>query len=115
MELARNEEREKDNEFLCVNKDIPLMTTRILVPKVPVHDTLLYDDWHWRDANKRKGIHIECAEEDVNHLWTLVVIDKRRNLVAAVWGKQVKLSNVVKTKKREEEAWERQESENKRP
>ena len=102
LELAKKEEREQDKEFLFANKDIPLMTTRILMPKVPGQDTSMYDDWHWRDANKRKAIHIECADEDVHHLQILVVIAKRRNLVAAVWGKQVKLSSVVRTKKKGE-------------
>ena len=58
LELAKKEEREQDKEFLFANEDIPLMTTRILMPKVPGQDTLIYDDWHWRDANKRKAIHI---------------------------------------------------------
>ena len=100
LERARNEEKEHDKEFSFANNDIPLMSTRILMPKVPGQDTSMYDDWHWRDSNKRKAIHIECAEEDVNHLQTLVEIAKRRNLIAAMWGKQVKLSNVVKTKKK---------------
>ena len=39
----------------------------------------------WRYTNKRKAIHIECAEEDVNHLQTLVEIAKRRNLIPAMW------------------------------
>ena len=100
LERARNEEKEHDKEFSFANNDIPLMSTRILMPKVPGQDTSMYDDWHWRDSNKRKAIHIECVEEDVNHLQTLVEIAKRRNLIAAMWGKQVKLSNVVKTKKK---------------
>ena len=70
------------------------------MPKVSGQDTSMYNDWHWRDANMRKAIHIECAEENVNHLQTLVEIAKRRNLIAAKWGKQVKLSNVAKTKKK---------------
>ena len=69
--------------------------------KVPGQDTSMYDGWHWRDVNKRKAIHIECAEEDANYLQTLVEISKRQNLTAAMWGKQVKLSNVVKKKKKE--------------
>ena len=36
----------------------------------------------------------------MQHLQTLVEIAKRRNLVAAQWGKHVKLSNAVKTKKK---------------
>ena len=76
------------------------MSTRILMPKVPGQDAFMYDNWHWRDSNKRKAIHIECAEEEVNYLQTLVKIAKRRNLITAMWGKQVKLSNVVKTKKK---------------
>jgi hypothetical protein len=51
-------------------------------------------------VNTRIFIHIECAEEDANHLQTLVVIVKRRNFIVAVWDKQVKLSNAVKTKKK---------------
>ena len=62
LELARNEEREKDKEFLFTNKDIPLTTSRILMSNMPWQDTLMYDDLHWRDSNRRKVIHIECAE-----------------------------------------------------
>ena len=68
LERARNEEKENDKEFSFANNGIPFMSTRILMPKVPGQDTSMYEHWHWRDFNKRKAIHIECAEEDVNHL-----------------------------------------------
>ena len=100
LDQAKKEEKEQDKEFAFADNDIPLMSTRILVPKVPGQDTSIYNDWHWRDTNKRKAIHIECAEENVQHLQTLVEIAKRQNLVAAQRGKQVKLSNVAKTKKK---------------
>ena len=40
LELASNEERGEEKEFLFANKDIPFTTTIILMPKVPVQDTL---------------------------------------------------------------------------
>ena len=73
---------------------------RVLISKVPGQDTSMYDNWYWRDANKRKGIYLECAEEDVNHLQTLGEIAKRQDVAAAMWGKQVKLRNMGKIKKK---------------
>ena len=70
------------------------------MPKVPRQDTSVYDDWNWRDANKKRAIHIECTKKDINHLQILVEIAKRRNIMVATWGKQDKLSNRVKTKKK---------------
>ena len=81
------------------------MTTRILHHNVSGQDTPMYGDWHWRDTNKRKVIHNECAEEDVNHLQTFVVTAKRQNLTIDVYGKQVKLSNIVKTKQKGRSRW----------
>ena len=87
LAAARDLEKDEDKDFLYGDKEIPIMTTRIQNPKVPGQDTSIYEDWHWRDANKRKAIHIECAAEEVKHLQRLVEIAKRRNLVAMIWGK----------------------------
>ena len=102
LEVTRDVEKDKDNDLLYADKDIPMTTLRILKPKVPRQDTSMYEDWHWRDAHKRKAIHIERAEEDVNHLLMLVVISKRHNLMAAVLDNQVKLSNIVKARQKGE-------------
>ena len=44
LEQARKEEKENDKDFVLANNDIPLMSTRILMPKVPGQDTSMYDD-----------------------------------------------------------------------
>ena len=100
MGVARNLEKADDKDFQYGDKEVPMMTTRLQNPKVPGQDTSVFEDWHWRDKNKRKAIHIECAADLVKHLQRLVEIAKRRNVVAMIWGKQVKLSNVVTSKKK---------------
>ena len=39
LKRARNEEMEDNKDFLFANNDIPLVLTRILMPKVPEQDT----------------------------------------------------------------------------
>ena len=44
LDQARKEEKEQDKEFSFADNDIPLMSTRILMPKVSGQDTSMYDD-----------------------------------------------------------------------
>jgi hypothetical protein len=100
--VTRDTEKDKDKELAYAGKNTPviMITSGISNPKVPGQDTPMYNDWHWSDVNKRKAINSECSKEEVKPLHTLVEIAKRRNLVTSVWGKQVKLSNAIKTMKK---------------
>ena len=61
----------------------------------------------------RKAIHIECAEEGVTHLHKLVEVATCRKLISMIWGKQVKLSSVISSRKKgRRSSGEQQESSN---
>ena len=72
LEVTRDTEKRDDKIFLYANKEILMMTARVQNPKIPGQDTSLYENWHWRYANKRKAIHSECAEENVKHSQKLI-------------------------------------------
>ena len=86
------------------------MVIRGIVPKVPGQDTSQYSYRHWKEAEKRKALHLECASEDMKQLQTLADVAKCRDLVKTLRGPEVKLSKVIvkqrKTKRRLEEPME---------
>ena len=83
--------------------------------QVPGQDTSIYDDWHWRDANKRKAIHIERAEENVQHLQTLVEIAKRRKSSRCPVGQAGEAQQRSEDEEEREEARGRQGPRDERP
>ena len=100
-EAKKAEEEEAiDGQFQFAGKAVPAMTMRLGVPKIPGLDTSQFNEWDWRDANKRKALHFECAKADVAHVQELVRIAKARNLVELYWGNNVRLSNVIAKKSR---------------
>ena len=46
LERARGKDKESNREFVFVNNNIPLTSTRIVLPKVYRRDTSIYDNWH---------------------------------------------------------------------
>ena len=42
---------------------VPDISLQIQVPKIPGQDTSLFQEWNWKDANKRKAVHIRCNIE----------------------------------------------------
>ena len=83
------------------------MFIRSIVPKVPGQDTSQYSNWHWKETEKCKTLHLECASEDMKQVQALAGISKCRDLVKTFWGPEVKLSKVIvkhrNTKRRREE------------
>ena len=74
---------------------------------MPGQDTSQYSNWHWKEAEKRKALHLECASEDMKQVQALADVAKYRYLVKTFWGPEVKLSKVIvkqrKTKRRVED------------
>ena len=98
-EATKAEEEEAiDGQFQFAGKAVPAMTMRLGVPKIPGLDTSQFNDWDWRDANKRKALHFECAKADVAHVQELVRIVKARNLAEPYWGNNALLSNGIAKK-----------------
>ena len=59
-----------------------MMVIRNIVPKVPGQDTSQYSNWHWKDTEKRKALHLECASEDMKQVQALADVAKCRDLVS---------------------------------
>ena len=55
---------------------VPGILLQIQVPKIPRQDTSKFQDWHWRDANKRKAVHIRCNVEEVGRVQSLLEVAK---------------------------------------
>ena len=51
---------------------VPDISLQIQVPKIPGQDTSQFQEWHWKDANKRKAIHIKCNVDGVSRVQTLL-------------------------------------------
>ena len=56
--------------------NVPAITLSIKVPKIPGLGTSQFKDWHWKDANKRKAIHVMCNVEEVSTVQTLFEVSK---------------------------------------
>ena len=72
-----------------------MMVIRSIFTKVPGQDTSQYSNWHWKEAEKRKALHLECASEDMKQVQALADVAKRRDFVKIFWGPEVKLSKVI--------------------
>ena len=55
------------------------ISLQIQVPKIPGQDTSQFQEWHWKDANKRKAIHIRCNVEEVGTVQTLLEVAKEKD------------------------------------
>ena len=51
---------------------VPDISLQIQVPKIPGQDTSQFQEWHWKDANKRKAIRIRCNVDEVSTVQTLL-------------------------------------------
>ena len=84
-----------------------MMVIHSIVPKVTGQDTSQYSNWHWKETEKLKALHLECASEDMKQVQALADFAKRHDLVKTFWGPEVKLNKVIikqkKTKRRGEE------------
>ena len=51
---------------------VPDILLQIQMPKIPGQGTSQFKEWHWKDANKRKAIHIRCNVDEVSTVQTLL-------------------------------------------
>ena len=79
---------------------VPAISLQIQVPKIPGQDTSQFQEWHWKDANKRKAIHVRCNAEDVSTVQNLFEVAKAQKMVEALWGKNARVSKVIQLKAR---------------
>ena len=99
MTAARDTAAEEDAMFEYALMDVPEISLRPYVPKIPGLDPRKYKDWDWRKQNLRKALHVVCARKDVQQVQTLIRCAKEFKVVERAWGKNVALSDVIVTGK----------------
>ena len=58
---------------------ISLIANHLLVPKIQGMEKSQFQDWYWRDANKRKVIHIMCNKEEVGRVQDFFEVAKEKS------------------------------------
>ena len=92
-EAAENDASEED--FRWSSAAIPEFTLTLRVPNIPGQDTSKMNKMTWQMKIMRKAFHMACDRKQVTQLQDLMAIAKVRNLVAPIWGRQVRPSNVT--------------------
>ena len=94
---ARDEEagNMRADDFKWAGVEVPEFTLQLKVPNIPGQDTSKMNKMSWQMKNQRKVYHMVCDRSHTAQLQELMAIAKDRNLVAPVWGKQVKPSNAI--------------------
>jgi hypothetical protein len=97
LEKAKEEERNDamGDDFKWAFVDIPEFTLALRVPNIPGQDTSKMNKMSWQMKMTRKAFHMICDRKQVSQLQDLMAVAKDRNLIAPVWGKQVKPSNAI--------------------
>ena len=97
LEKAKEEEGNNamEEDFKWAFVDIPEFTLALRVPMIPGQDTSKMNKMTWQMKTMRKAFHMVCDRKHVSQLQDLMAIAKDRNLVAPIWGKQVKPSNAI--------------------
>ena len=90
------------DNFKWVFVDIPRFALALRVPNFPGQDTSKINKMTWQMKIMHKVYHMVYDRKQVLQLWGLVAISKDSHLIAPIWGKQVKPSNVI-VKGREKE------------
>lgn len=106
LEKARDLEMEEsmgDKEFMWGEAPVPEFTLNLRVPIIPGLDTKRMDKLPWQMKNQRKALHVTSDAKHVKHLQALMQIAKDRNLVEPMWGKQVRPSNAIVTKREDKD------------
>ena len=85
----------EDPDYVHAHKAIPPMGLQPKVPRVPGQDTTLFTNWTKKQQWLRKCLHVEVDRNEAQMVQDLVTEAKERNLIAPVWGKSVRLSNVA--------------------
>ena len=82
-------------DFKWMYMDIPNFTLTLRVPKIPGQDTFNMNKMLWKMKISDKGFHRVCNRKQVLQLPDLMAITKDINLIAPIFGKQVKPSNEI--------------------
>ena len=93
LERAHQEAEVEDIDYPFRDKSIPQLAIRTNVPKVDGLDTSMFKGLPKFEQNKRRCLHLECAEEDASFLQALVAKAKEMNLFKPLWGRSVNLTN----------------------
>ena len=93
--MALVEGDEMMDYFEHTGKDIPQMGFRMNVPKIPGQDTSVFSGWSKSQQWRRKCIHVEVDKKDEKFIAFLVTAAKERNLIAPVWGSNVRITNMA--------------------
>ena len=106
LTLARDmEERDttamNDEDFKWGEEPIPEIGIARRVPMIPGLDTSTFDKMPWKMKEDRKCLHITTDTKHVIQVQDLVEIAKDRGLIAPVWGRKVRPSNVLVTKEKD--------------
>ena len=111
LEKAKEEEGNNamGEDFKWAFVDIPEFTLALRVPNIPGQDTSKMNKMTWQMKMMRKAFHMVCDRKQVAQLQDLMAIAKDRNLIAPIWGKQVKPSNAIvkgKGKEKKTPSWQ---------
>ena len=74
--------------YVYLNREIPEISIRVSVPKIPGQDTTIYQGWNNRKQWYRKCMHLECAITDKEMIEDLCELAKTQNLFTQTLGKK---------------------------
>ena len=110
LEKARDAEDDAAmGEFRWGGLNIPDVSLRLAVPRLPGLDTSRLNKLKYKEKQMRKAMHVDCDRKDLDHLQDLIDVAKERKLVEKMWGKQAAISKPIITDKRDRKktkAWE---------
>jgi hypothetical protein len=75
--------------------ELPVMSIRKLMPKIPGQDTSVFKNWNGRQHDNRKVLAIEADEGDVEMIQYLVETAKNRQLFEKRWGRMAKVTIAI--------------------
>ena len=74
--------------YVYLNREIPEISIRVSVPKIPGQDTAIYQGWNNKRQWYRKYVHLEVAEENKEIVEDLCEITKTLNIITCQWKKR---------------------------
>ena len=80
--------------------ELPAMSIRKLMPKIPGQDTSIFKKWNGKQQDNRKVLVIEADEGDVEMIHYLVELAKNRQLFEKRWGRMVKVTVAIDNRHR---------------
>ena len=84
MTMTSNEEAREmgKRDFEYATTEIPTMSARIQVLKIPGMGTSQYTDWDWSDGNNKNAFGLEVSRPRVKQVQRLFEISNRRDTIA---------------------------------